>query len=131
MKQAAKIFIIIGMVCQFWLIFPIIVGMMALKKIDTAQSKSELTGTAIATLILCNMIGGILMLCINEKEFPAGQQQQMQYGQPQYGQPQYGQPQYGQPQYGQPQYAQPQQQYYQPPQPQQPPVDDQNTPNQQ
>jgi len=112
MKTAAKVFIIIGMIFNFWWIVPIIIGIIAIRKLDTAQSKSDLTGIAVATLLCCNIIGGILMLCVDEKEFPAGQQQ------PPYFMPPYGQPQqpYGQPQqpYGQPQqpYGQPQQSYF-------------------
>jgi hypothetical protein len=69
MKTAAKVFIILGMVLQCFLIFPLIVGFIALKKLKTAKSKSELTVIAIVTLLLCNTIGGILMLCLPESEF--------------------------------------------------------------
>ena len=68
MKTAAKVFIILGMIFQFYLIFPIIVGAIALKKIKTATKKSDLTVMAILTLFLCNTIGGILMFCIKEEE---------------------------------------------------------------
>lgn len=71
MKTAAKVFIILGMVFQCFLIFPIIVGAIALKKLKTATTKSELTVIAIVTLLFCNLIGGILMLCIDEKELAA------------------------------------------------------------
>ena len=69
MKTAAKVFIILGMVLQCFLIFPLIVGFIALKKLKNAKSKSELTVIAIVTLLLCNTIGGILMLCLPESEF--------------------------------------------------------------
>ncbi len=68
MTTAAKVFIIMGMVFQCFMIFPIIVGAIALKKLKTATTKSELTGIAIVTLLFCNLIGGILMLCIDEKD---------------------------------------------------------------
>ena len=69
MKTAAKVFIILGMVLQCWLIFPLIVGFIALKKLKNAKSKSELTVIAIVTLLFCNTIGGVLLLCLPESEF--------------------------------------------------------------
>ena len=68
MKTAAKIFIIIGMVCGFWCIAPLIVGFFALDKLESARTKNELAGMAICTLLLCNTIAGILMLCMPESE---------------------------------------------------------------
>lgn len=69
MKTAAKVFIILGMVLQFWMIFPLVLGIFALKKLKNATQKSELTGWAIVTLLCVNTIGGILMLLIPESEF--------------------------------------------------------------
>jgi len=68
MKTTIKVFIWIGMIFQFFLIFPIIVGVMALKKLDQAKTKEELTGMAIAVLLLVNVIAGILMLVISNQE---------------------------------------------------------------
>ena len=68
MKTAAKIFIIISMVCGFWTIFPLIFGGIALKKLKTATTKSELTGSAICTLIFVNVLAGIFMLCIKDED---------------------------------------------------------------
>jgi hypothetical protein len=68
MKTTIKVFIWIGMIFQFFLIFPIIVGVIALKKLDQAKTKEELTGMAIAVLLLVNVIAGILMLVISDQE---------------------------------------------------------------
>ncbi len=68
MKTAAKVFIIIGMVVGFWTILPLIFGFIALKKLKTATTKSELTVPAVLCLLFCNIIGGVLMLCIKEEE---------------------------------------------------------------
>ena len=68
MKTAAKVFIILSMIFLFYLIFPLVVGIIALKKLKTATSKSELTVIAIITLLFCNTIAGILMLCLSEKD---------------------------------------------------------------
>ena len=73
MKSAAKIFTIIGMIVGFWWIVPIVVGWLSLKKLDEAQSKSELTTMAILNFLLCSWIGGLLMFLVNENEFPAGE----------------------------------------------------------
>ena len=69
MKKSAKVFIILGMVFGFYMIFPIIVGAIALKKLKNAQSKSELTAMSVVTLLFCNIIAGILMLCLPDTEF--------------------------------------------------------------
>lgn len=68
MKTAAKVFIVIGMIVQGILIVPIIVGAIALKKLNTATTKSELTGIGVATLLFCNLIGGILLLCMSDED---------------------------------------------------------------
>ena len=61
MKTAAKVFIIIGMICQFYLILPLIFGFIALSK----MKKNELTiGWKVCTLIFVNIIAGILLLCM-------------------------------------------------------------------
>ncbi len=68
MKSTAKIFIWIGMIIQFYLIYPIIVGVIALKKIDESKTKSDLQLMGILTAILCSLLGGIFMLCIKDDE---------------------------------------------------------------
>ena len=68
MKTAAKAFIWIGMICGAIVIVPLIIGILALKKIDEAQTKDELTGWGIAVLICCSTLGGIFMLCMSEEE---------------------------------------------------------------
>lgn len=68
MKTAAKVFIIIGIVLEFYLIVPLIVGVIALKKLKRAQNKDELVTIGVLTLIFCSMVGGILMLCIPEED---------------------------------------------------------------
>lgn len=69
MKAAAKVFIIISLVCEFWLIIPLIVGLIALNRIDKVKYKDDLTEIAILTIIFCSLLGGILMLCIPDSEF--------------------------------------------------------------
>ena len=47
---------------------PIIVGSIALNMLSKATTKKELAAIAIVTLILCNMISGILMLCMKDED---------------------------------------------------------------
>lgn len=68
MKQSAKVFIWIGMILQFFLIYPIVVGVLALKKIDESTSKEDLKTLGIFTLFFCSLIGGIFMLNIKDEE---------------------------------------------------------------
>ena len=66
MKKAANVFIIIAMVLGFPAIIPLIVGGIALTKLEDATSASELTGIAVATLLFCSPIAGIIMLCLED-----------------------------------------------------------------
>ncbi len=65
METAAKVFIIIGMICGFWTILPLVFGIIALNK----MKKNEMTtGWKVCTLIFVNLIAGILLLCMPEKQ---------------------------------------------------------------
>ncbi len=68
MRTAAKVFIWIGMIVQFFLIYPIVIGSLALKKINNVKSAKELQDWGIATIFLCSFIGGIFMLNIKDTE---------------------------------------------------------------
>ena len=98
MKTAAKVFLILGIVRSsigafiifismffafaaagpmallflFYILIaliPAVIDAVALKKLNKAKTKSELTGISIAVLILGGIIPGILMLCLDEKDF--------------------------------------------------------------
>lgn len=66
MKTLAKVFIIIGMVCQFFLIVPLIVGFIALKKMKTQKPS---TAMSVVVLIFCNLLAGIFLLLSKEEEY--------------------------------------------------------------
>lgn len=68
MKTVAKVFIILSMVVGFWMIFPLVVGIIALNKLNSAKSASELVTIGIFTLLFCNVIAGILMLCMTDEQ---------------------------------------------------------------
>lgn len=67
MKDLAKIFIWIGIVTSFFLIFPIFVGLSALKKIDNAKTKAELGATPILVFFFVSPIAGIVLFVIDDK----------------------------------------------------------------
>lgn len=70
MKTVAKVFIILGMVLQCFLIFPIVLGAIALKKLKAAQCKADFgTGWAVVVLLLVNLIAGILLLVMKDEDF--------------------------------------------------------------
>ena len=68
MKTPAKVFIWIGMIIQFFLIYPIVLGVLALKKINSATSSDELKTLGIFTTLFCSLLGGVFMLCIKDDE---------------------------------------------------------------
>lgn len=67
MKTAAQVFIIIGMVCGFWLILPLVFGGIALSQMGKGQRPS--TGMSVCVLLFCSFIGGILLLCAKDEDF--------------------------------------------------------------
>lgn len=68
MKTAAKVFIWIGMIGGAICVFPLVIGILALKKIEEAKSLSELQGWGIAVLLCCSTLGGIFMLNIRQED---------------------------------------------------------------
>ena len=68
MKTAAKVFIIIGMVLGFANIYPIVLGIIALKKLEDVDEKDGYTNDVIIwgilTLAFVSRIGGIFYLLI-------------------------------------------------------------------
>ena len=71
MKTVAKVFIIIGMICTFYLIAPLIVGSIALKKMKTEKPS---VGLSICVLLFVNTLGGIFLLCSRPSEYGAAEE---------------------------------------------------------
>ena len=67
MKTAAQVFIIIGMVCGFWMILPLIFGGIALSQMGKGMRPS--TGMSVCVLLFCNTIAGILLLVAKDEDF--------------------------------------------------------------
>lgn len=94
MKKLSKVFLWIGIIVNFIAInvnisalakllsiigfsitllrlislIPVIVGIIALKKLDRAKSKKELLVISILTIVFCAPLAGIFMLCISEED---------------------------------------------------------------
>ena len=68
MKTAAKVFLILGIILQCYLIYPIILGIFAYKAIDHAKSKNELLTWGILSLVLVSLLGGLFMILIPDNE---------------------------------------------------------------
>lgn len=66
MKTAAKVFIIIAMITEFWLIFPLILGIVALNKMKYEKPS---TAFSICILLFCSMLGGIFLLLSEPSEY--------------------------------------------------------------
>ncbi len=54
------------MIAQFWLIFPLVLGIIALNKMKTHKPS---TGFCVCILIFCNVLGGIFLLCSKESDY--------------------------------------------------------------
>lgn len=68
MFKTIKFFLIIGMIFTFYLIYPVILGIISIKKLNRSKSVEDLRTWGIISLIFVNVIGGILMLCITQEE---------------------------------------------------------------
>lgn len=68
MKTAAKVFIILGMICGFWMILPLIFGFITLSKLSSAKSKDELLVWGILDILFCSLAGGIIILCLKDED---------------------------------------------------------------
>lgn len=64
MKTAIKVFMIIGMVCGFWTILPLIFGFIYLKKINNGETLT--TVDKVLMLLFVNLVAGILAFCTDE-----------------------------------------------------------------
>lgn len=66
---AAQVFIILSAILGIFLLFiPTIVGAIAYNKLKYAKSRSEITGVAICTLLLCNSLAGMIMLTMIDED---------------------------------------------------------------
>lgn len=59
MKTAAKVFIIIGMIFQFFFILPIVFGILALRELDEGKKSTWL---GVCLILFCSTLGGVFFL---------------------------------------------------------------------
>ena len=80
MKTAAKVFLIIGMIVQGILIFPLILGLFALDKLENGN-KDQMTTWGIVSIFFVSTLGGIFMLIYANDEKQASSEPQRSYEQ--------------------------------------------------
>lgn len=68
MKTAAKVFLVVGMICLFWAIYPLVLGIIAYKKLDESKDIKEIQTWGIVTLLLVSVVSGIIMLVMKEED---------------------------------------------------------------
>ncbi len=71
MKTCVKVLIWVGMIIQFYMIYPIVFGILALKKLDSFKDRDELIKYSVLTMVFCSLAGGIVMLFMNEEKKPS------------------------------------------------------------
>ena len=80
MKTAAKVFLIIGMIVQGILIFPLVLGLFALDKLENGN-KDQMTTWGIISIFFVSTLGGIFMLIYANDEKQASSEPQRSYEQ--------------------------------------------------
>ncbi len=72
MKLVAKIFIIIGMIFQCFLIYPLILGAIMLGKLKKATKADDIgIGWKVITLLFVNLIAGVVLLVMKDSDYTA------------------------------------------------------------
>lgn len=68
MKTAAKVFLIISLIMRFMFIVPLIIDIIALKKLEKETNPKNLVVIGVLVLIFSSLIAGILMLCMKPSD---------------------------------------------------------------
>ena len=68
MKSAAKVLIVISIIFSFWAIYPLVLGIIAYKKLEECKDIEEIRVWGIVTLLLVSPIAGVLMLVMKEED---------------------------------------------------------------
>lgn len=74
MKTAAKVFLIISLITTFIFIVPLIVNIIALKKLGKETNPKNLVVIAIFVLIFSSLVAGILMLLMKPSDLEENSQ---------------------------------------------------------
>lgn len=65
----AKVFLILSIISTFWMIIPLITGIIGLNKLYSANKRDDLVGIGIVCLIFNGLLSGLFMLLIPDEEF--------------------------------------------------------------
>ena len=65
----AKVFLILSIITSFWMIIPLITGIIGLNKLNSANNRDDLVGIGIVCLIFNGLLAGLFMLLIPDEEF--------------------------------------------------------------
>ena len=68
MKTAAKVFNILSMIFGFFLIYPLVLGIIANKKLNECKDIKTIHNWGIVVLLFVNLISGIIMLVMKEDD---------------------------------------------------------------
>ena len=59
---------IITIICGFVCLVPLIVGIIAYRRLDNSTYHRQLVGIGIVTLLFCSLVAGILMLVMHDED---------------------------------------------------------------
>lgn len=61
-KELIKTFLVIGMVVTFYLIFPVVLGIITIKKIENSEDPEEIKKWGTISLFCVSLVAGLLIL---------------------------------------------------------------------
>ena len=74
MKTAAKVFLIISLIMRFMFIVPLIIDIIALRKLKKETNPKNLVVIGVLVLIFSSLIAGILMLLMKPSDLEENRQ---------------------------------------------------------
>jgi hypothetical protein len=74
MKTAAKVFLIISLIMRFMFIVPLIIDIIALRKLEKETNPKNLVVIGVLVLIFSSLIAGILMLLMKPSDLEENRQ---------------------------------------------------------
>lgn len=74
MKTAAKVFLIISLIFEFIFIVPLVINIIALKKLEKETNPKNLLVISILVLIFSSLVAGILMLLMKPSDLEENKQ---------------------------------------------------------
>lgn len=75
MKTAAKVFLIISLIMRFMFIVPLIIDIIALRKLEKETNPKNLVVIGVLVLIFSSLIAGILMLLMKSSDLKENSQE--------------------------------------------------------